>query len=282
MSRFNLLLRPALIAALVGAMSLEFALQPPPPDEELPFDLDRSRGVRISLQIPRPLPDLRDRAFVLCWHTFLGRSDIATDFSPGELGKQLDDLLALGYRFVSLDDLLFGRIEGHRNLVATIDDGHRTVPSVYLQVFASRGIWPALFIYPAVIGATSYSMNDAQLRALSDAGCLVGAHGYYHLFVDARLYRSNRAMFEKEIFKAKDSVEALTSLPVYVYAYPFGALSPITKTEVARAGYAFALAVKPGFVYADQRLNDHYELPRSVVTRDNWKGLYDFLARNAQ
>jgi peptidoglycan/xylan/chitin deacetylase (PgdA/CDA1 family) len=277
--------RPARALALLLSLALASpfarvsALQPPSP---LPaFAEELALGATASFQVPRRLPELGDRALVLCWHSFLGRPDFGTDFSIAELGKQLDALLALGYRFLSLEDLLFGRFEGRLNLVATIDDGHRTVPAAFLKAFQSRGILPAIFVYPAIIGSTSYSMDKAQLRSLRDSGCLIGAHGYYHLYVTEELYRSDRAAFEKEIFTAKAKVETLSALPAYVYAYPFGAFSPITKTEVARAGYAFALAVRGGFVYADQRMNDPYELPRSVVTRDNWSELLAFLSRNA-
>lgn len=244
-------------------------------DEGLSLSLTASYRPRLRL------PDLGDRAFVLCWHTFLGRPEIPTDFSLAELGKQIDALLALGYRFISVEDLLFGRVQGSRNLVATLDDGHRTVLAAYQKVFAIRGIVPALFVYPSVIGSTNYSMDESQLRALRDSGCLIGAHGYHHLYVTEALYRSDRAMFEKEIFGAKTKVATQADFPVYVYAYPYGALSPITKAEVSRAGYAYAFSVKDGFVFADPRLNDPYELPRTVVTRDNWPQVYGFLQRNA-
>jgi len=224
--------------------------------------------------------DLADRAFILCWHSFLGKNSLNTDFSLDELAAQLDALKALGYRFINLDDALFGRIEGCRNLVVTIDDGHRSIAWAYEKVFAERGIKPGLLVYPAVIEASPYFLKSAALRALVDSGCVVGSHGYYHLFVTEKLYKSDKAAFEKEIFKAKTSVEALTGLPSYIYCYPFGAFDQITKEEVARAGYEFALAVKPGFVYADARLNDRYELPRTVVLRDSWEKLVAFLARN--
>jgi peptidoglycan/xylan/chitin deacetylase (PgdA/CDA1 family) len=228
----------------------------------------------------RPL-DLGDRAFVLCWHTFLGVKSLNTDFSLAEVEAQLDALTALGYHFIDLDDALFGRIEGSMNLVATIDDGHRTISTVYAKVFASRGIKPALLVYPAVIGGSPYFLKPEQLRTLADSGLSVGAHGYYHLFVTEKLYKSDRSAFEKEIFKAKTSVEALSGLPAYFYAYPFGAFDQVTKAEVKRAGYDFGLAVKPGFVFADSRLNDPYEIPRTVVLRDGWDALLAFLARNA-
>jgi len=280
----RLVLAIALLLALASMGPAATALQPPSPEPatEPPPSAGRLVALPAAFRPPRQLPGLADRAFILCWHSFLGRSDIPTDFSLEELGAQLDSLRALGYKFISLEDAIFGRIEGRLNLVATIDDGHRTVPQAVAKVFASRRIPAALFIYPAVIGETSYSMEEGQVRALSEAGCLVGAHGYHHLYVNEDLYRKDRATFDQEIFKAKEKVEAMTSYPAYVYAYPFGDFSPITKTEVARAGYAFALAVKPGFVFADPRLNDPYELPRSVVRRDTWEELYRFLERNAE
>jgi len=226
--------------------------------------------------------DFQDRAFILCWHTFLGKESIPTDFTTAEMAAQIDALASLGYRFITMEDLLFGRIKGPLNLVVTIDDGHRTIPSAYEKVLIPRGIVPTIFIYPSVIGTTSFAMNDAAVRELRDGGSLVGAHGYHHLFVNASLYEHDRAAFEDEIFKAKAKVEAITGLPAYVYAYPYGAYSDITLAEVARAGFRFGFAVRRGFVYADSRLNSPYELPRTVVRRDQWEDILAFLERNAR
>ncbi len=226
--------------------------------------------------------DFRDRALILCWHSFLADPKLPTDFSLDALGAQLDALSALGYRFPSLAEALAGRLTGRLNIVVTIDDGHRTVPRAVEKVFAPRGIEPALFIYPAVIGTTSFSMGDAEIRRLVDSGHMVGAHGYHHLYVTEELWKSDRAAFEREIYKAREKTGLITARPVLAYAYPFGAFSPRTKTELSRAGYAFGLAVKPGFVYTVEGYNDELELPRLVVTQDNWKDIYALLARNAQ
>ena len=260
------------------------ALQPPTQYDLIP-DAD---APAISLAAwegglgPRPgTSALADRALILCWHTFLGLASLDTDFSKAEVGTQLDALLALGYRFVDLEDLLSGRVEGRLNLVATMDDGHRSVPEGVEAAFLPRGIRPALFIYPAIIGSIPSAMDDSALHRLQAEGLTVGAHGYHHLFVTEELWKSDRAEFNKEIYKAKDKAEALSRLPVLMYAYPYGAYSPVTTTEVARAGYAWGLAVRQGFVYAEPSLNLPYELPRLVVTRANWKEIYALLERNA-
>ena len=226
--------------------------------------------------------DLSNRAVLLCWHTFLGLDSIDTDFSLNELAAQLDSLIALGYHFVDLVDLLAGRVEGSLNIVATLDDGHRTVPAAVDKVFLPRGIRPAIFIYPAIIGSVPYAMDDAAVKRLSAEGCLIGAHGYHHLYVTADLLKSDPAEFNKEIYKAKYKTEAISGLPVDVYAYPYGAYSPVTVKEIDKAGYSFGIAVKPGYVFSLAALDPPYELPRYVVTRQKWKDIFALLERNAR
>lgn len=262
------------------------ALEPPAP---APTFRDGPRGAPILLagaetgpSLPAPVAGFADRALILCWHTFLGDPSIQTDFSPSELGAQLEALKKLGYRFVDLDDLLAGRVSGSMNLVATIDDGHQSVTKAVESVFLPRGIRPALFIYPSVIGTMPYSMDDAAVRRLEARGCQIGAHGYHHLRVTEALYRSDRALFDKEVYTAKAKTEAISGTPALFYAYPFGVSSPITLSEVERAGYSNAFSVRLGFVYAEASLNSPYDLPRFVVTRDNWPEIYAFLSRNAE
>ena len=84
-----------------------------------------------------------------------------------------------------------------------------------------------------------------------------------------------------EIYKSKARSEALSKSSILAYAYPYGALSPRTMEEVAKAGFAAAFAVRPGFVYADKRLDQLYDLPRLVVLRSSWKEILALLKRNA-
>ena len=222
-----------------------------------------------------------DRALVLCWHTFIGKEGISTDFSLADFGAQLDAIRELGYRFPTVEELLAGRIEGSMNVVVTIDDGHRTVPLALAKVLEPRGIVPTLFVYPSILGTTDFGMNDRVLATLAARGVPVGAHGYHHLFVTETLYKDDPKAFMDEIYKSKFKTEALSGEFVLAYAYPYGALSARTKVEVKKAGFAAGFAVKPGFVYASEALNDEYELPRLVVTHDNWKDILALLSRNA-
>ncbi len=225
--------------------------------------------------------DLSDRVLVLCWHTFLGAPDINTDLSLAKFGAQLDTIKALGYRFITIDRVLAGDISGRMNIAVTIDDGHRTVPRAIERVLVPRGIVPTLFVYPAVLGTTDFSMSDTVLAQLVATGIPVGAHGYHHLYVNEALFRSQPEVFMKEIYKSKARAEGLSGRFVLVYAYPYGSYSPRTEDEVEKAGFAAAFAVKPGFVYANPGLNDTFALPRLVVTHDNWADILQLLQRNA-
>lgn len=225
--------------------------------------------------------DFGDRALVLCWHTFLGKPEFDTDFSLTEFAAQIDAIRALGYSFPTVEDFLAGRISGTKNVIVTIDDGNHSVPQAVQKVLLPRGIVPTLFVYPAVLGTTDFSMTDTQLAALVAEGVPAGAHGYHHLRVTESLYRESPKEFMDEIYKSKAKSEALSKSPILAYAYPYGALSARTETEVDKAGFAAAFAVKPGFVFAKKSLDELYDLPRIVVLRSAWKDIYALLARNA-
>ena len=227
------------------------------------------------------MSDLEDRAIVLCWHTFLGKTRFDTDFSLAEFGAQLDAIRSLGYSFPTVDDFLAGRIKGGRNVIVTIDDGNHSIPAAIDKVLGPRGIVPTLFVYPAVLGTTDFSITDTELAALVARGIPAGAHGYHHLRVTEELYRDSPKDFMREIYKAKDRAEALSRSPILAYAYPYGALSPRTMTEVDKAGYAAGFAVRPGFVFANKELDRLYDLPRIVVLRSAWQDIFALLQRNA-
>lgn len=267
---------------------LAFPIGTAPAPERMPEGFSSSfptpfQSLQVVGQDPRSftIGDFENRALVLCWHTFLGKPQYDTDFSLAEFGAQLDAIKALGYSFRTIDDFLAGNIRGSKNVIVTIDDGNHSVPGAIAKVLRPRGIVPSLFVYPAVLGTTDFSMTDTELAALVAQGIPVGAHGYHHLRVTESLYRYSPKDFMEEIYKAKDRAEALSKSPILAYAYPYGALSPRTETELAKAGYAVGFAVRPGFVFAKSSLDAAYDLPRLVVLRSAWPEIYGLLKRNA-
>lgn len=218
---------------------------------------------------------------VLCYHSFLGKN-FEMDFTPGALNGQLESIRSLGYRFVSFDDILGGRVTGKNNILVTIDDGNISLKKVFDTVLRTNGVKPLLFIYPAVTGRMHYSVTWRDLKYFIRQGASVGAHGYYHMFVSEKLYRKNPRAFYKEIYKPKAKLEQKLGVPVPVFSYPFGIYSGITVETLKKAGYDYAFTLNNGILRTPLADNpDPLRLPRYYVTKPAWKDIYRMLKQRA-
>ncbi|HOD16721.1 MAG TPA: hypothetical protein PKI31_18525, partial [Spirochaetota bacterium] len=84
---------------------------------------------------------------VLCYHTFLDKKKMDPYcFTVGELSSHIAQLKKQGFRFVSIGDVVSGRITGTNNVLVTIDDGNRSVYEAFQKVFKPNGIRPLLGI----------------------------------------------------------------------------------------------------------------------------------------
>lgn len=209
---------------------------------------------------------------VLCYHTFLGKEKLYTDFSPEEFDAQMEAITRLGYRFVSLEDIRRGTVTGSKNILITIDDGNHSIRTIYDSVFVKRGIRPVLFLYPAIIlGKVKYALRQDDLLRYKALGASFGGHGYNHLFVNEKLYQKDPRGFSREIVLCKKRNEEILGVPVTAYAYPFGVFSDITKTTLRNAGYDMAFSLRRSTLKVPlSRNEDTFDLPRWMVTRTSW------------
>jgi len=208
---------------------------------------------------------------VLVYHSFLDKPSLNRDVSLAELARQLDELKAKGYRFVSYADLEAGRVTGDHNILVSIDDGNLSVWKAYQQVFKPRGIRPLLGIYPAIIGKKSYALSWDQLRALSKAGCGIASHGYYHGKLDEAFYRQHPKEFSDEVRLSKQTLERELGLRVTAFVCPYGVTSAPLRQQLKQAGYEAAFVLNWGPVLAPLKLNpDPYRLGRYMYSDRNW------------
>lgn len=206
---------------------------------------------------------------ILCYHTFLGTHTSSMDFSPEEMGIDLDKIASLGYKFVTLDDAIAGKIEGKANIVITIDDGNHSIVEAYQTVFKPRGIQPELFIYPAIIGHDKFALTWEQLKNLTASGCGLGAHGYHHEYLSPTAFKKDERKFLDEIEKPAASFSAHIGSVPRLFAYPFAIGSPQAEAALAKEGYTWAFLgddkVVP--VHFDDASLDRYAVPRTIVYR---------------
>ena len=221
---------------------------------------------------------------VLCYHSFLDKKKMDPFcFTIPELTSQLMQLKKEGFRFVTADDVIGGRITGTKNVLVTVDDGNRSVYDAYQKVFRPMGIRPVLAIYPNIIDRKKYALTWDQLTELANNGCDIAAHGFFHLKINQKLQDSNPKYFHMEIFKSKEVLEEKLKRRVTIFIYPFGLKTDVAVAALKEAGYRYGFTIKMGRIdlplaAGGDRL---YGLPRYMVTRTTWNICFNRIMKNA-
>jgi peptidoglycan/xylan/chitin deacetylase (PgdA/CDA1 family) len=223
----------------------------------------------------------KNLVYILCYHSFLGTINASTDFSPDTFKTHIEDIYKLGYKFVSLEDIKNNRIEGSLNVLITIDDGNRSIRNIY-GLFEEYNIKPVLFIYPAVISRMRYALTYSDLSNYIHKGASIGGHGWFHEKVNMELYLEGENRFKKEIYNPKTHLQNRLNVGVSAYAYPFGIYSDITVEHIEKAGYKFAFTIEPYPLEMPVSDENRFTLPRFMVTKGKWSGIYNELKENSR
>jgi peptidoglycan/xylan/chitin deacetylase (PgdA/CDA1 family) len=205
---------------------------------------------------------------ILCYHTFLGKPKVYTDFSIAEFETHIQTLTQKGYRFRRFSEVRNGSVTGNKNILLVIDDGHRTAYDATVAVLKPRKI-PALFaIYPGIIDTRKFAMTWAQLQTLKSNGHEFASHGYFHEFLNQKLKESRPKDFIKEAHLSKKILEKELKIPIDVYVYPFGICTSVGKELLHAEGYKFAMTIqsRPLGLPLSPTLN-RLEIPRTMMTR---------------
>ena len=207
------------------------------------------------------------QVYVLCYHTFLGKPSIHTDFSVAEFDRQITDLAAAGAKFVTLNDVLSGHINGWRNVLISIDDGNASVRDAYDKVLKPRGIKAVFAIYPGIISARKFALTWEDLRRLESEGNTIIAHGYFHEYLTDKAAAQNPTVFEREIMGSQKRLAEKLNHPVPIFAYPFGITSNAAVREVGTYyRKAFTIEARPLLVPKDLKTQPLL-LPRYMMVK---------------
>jgi peptidoglycan/xylan/chitin deacetylase (PgdA/CDA1 family) len=223
---------------------------------------------------------------VLCYHSFHDRKKMDPFcFTLDELSSHISQLEKEGFKFVSVKDVVYGRITGTKNVLITVDDGNRSVYEAYQKVFRPHGIRPLLAIYPnIIIHKKTYALTWEQLAELANSGCDIAAHGYFHLKINKKLYDKNPDYFKKEIFLSKKVLEEKLNRKIFIFVYPFGLRDDMTIKALKEAGYQYAFTIDKGKINEPVAIGGDkvFELPRYMVTRTSWKYCFNRVMKNAR
>ncbi|MEJ5190164.1 MAG: polysaccharide deacetylase family protein [Breznakiellaceae bacterium] len=221
------------------------------------------------------------KVIILDYHTFLGNGKSSLDFNREELIRQLEQFEKMGFRFVSLDDAIQGKISGWKNLIFTIDDGNHSVPPIVRDVLLPRGIVPVLFISAALTERSQFCFNPSVLKGLYEKGCIIGAHGYTHQYLTKRAFATNSLRSREEIEKPGPLIEQWIGKKPLYFAYPYGRNSPQAKALLSQVGYRYAFLAddKVHPISFDDPNLDPYEVPRTIMYWWNVKKVFAQLGK---
>jgi peptidoglycan/xylan/chitin deacetylase (PgdA/CDA1 family) len=213
-------------------------------------------------------------ATILCYHIVESPQDSRMEISREVFQQQMRYLAMTGYTVVPLRDI-YEYVAGKRaslpkNPIAiTIDDGWR---STYTEAFPElkRRHFPfTVFIYPRIIGQTSYALTWRQVREMAGAGVDIESHSYSHPFLTQRHHatlddKQYAEWLQHELIESKRVIERETGRPVSFLAYPYGDYDHYLTALVAKAGYDAGLTCDYGRVV---RGNNPFRMRRVVIDK---------------
>ncbi|MEJ8755647.1 polysaccharide deacetylase family protein [Pontibacter sp. H259] len=169
----------------------------------------------------------RKQVPILCYHQL--RNWRASDSKSAKtyiveeenFREQIKMLADSGYQTILPDQLhdylVYGRPLPEKPIMLTFDDtnlDHFTVAAPELEKYGFRGVF---FIMTVSLGRPNY-MQKTQVKALSDAGHIIGSHTWDHQNVKKYTPQD----WVTQIGKPVKQLEQITGKPVLYFAYPFG------------------------------------------------------------
>jgi len=166
----------------------------------------------------------------------------------------LTGLLQAGFQpvsFVEVDAALSGLRDVPRGcVVLSFDDALASQLRNAVPVMAEMHVPGLFFVMPAFRDGRHQYLDAAGIRALHDAGHIVGAHTCNHPSLTLLSWIAMEAELD-----CRHQVEAIVGVPVRYLAYPNGAVNQTVLAATAEAGYRAAFTTRASAVLrADQPL----------------------------
>jgi peptidoglycan/xylan/chitin deacetylase (PgdA/CDA1 family) len=193
--------------------------------------------------------------------------------TPARFERQLELLRRLGYRVISLGEVL-GRWMARsapvpeRSVVLTFDDGYRDCVDHAVPILTARGLSATFFLVTGDMGRPGrwlsressplYLMGWDSAHDLLQSGFSVGSHTVTH----ASLLELSPSRVDQELRRSKEDLEDKLGVLVEDFSYPFGIATSEIINATQAAGYRSA--VTTAVALADRSMGRFF-LPRVPV-----------------
>jgi peptidoglycan/xylan/chitin deacetylase (PgdA/CDA1 family) len=228
--------------------------------------LDGPRSALLRLPTRRATPE----AVVLGYHDVVATDAEASGMtvSAAQLDAQLRTLTRLGLSIVPLEELV-DRLETRRPCDAmaaiTFDDALVGVHRFALDVLARHEASATIFVVTDHLGVeppwwpgSARTLTEAELGELVDAGHRLGSHTRSH----RSLPSLDHDELVAELTDSRRQLQAWTSHPVDILAYPSGHHDPTVRAAATDAGYRAAFTFLNGRIDGSE---DLWKLPRLTM-----------------
>jgi len=226
-------------------------------------------SVPIAFGATKPWPS---DAVVLCYHVVESPADTVFTISREAFRQQMNYLSTAGFNVVPLAHV-YEYVEGKRKslpenpVVITIDDGWRCTYTEFYPVLKKYGFPFTAFIYPKIIGQTSYALNWNQIEEMAEEGVDIQSHSLSHPFLTQRRQSSMGGdhymeWLGAELAESRRLLEKKTGKKVKYLAYPYGDYDSRVAEASKNAGYDGALTCDFGEV---RKGSDPYRMKRVVI-----------------
>ena len=192
---------------------------------------------------------------VLAYHKIVSFELGGTWMPPRRFRRQIDGLLAEGWRFIdeaSFLDLLDGlREPAEREILLTFDDGYRDLLHTAPFLF-DRGVPALVFLVSdfagrenswelGLPGRRARHLDWAEIADLSAANVSFGSHGRTH----RDLTRLDASELDGELAGSKRAIEDRIGRAIRTFSFPYGRVGARERNAAREAGYEAAFTLYP-------------------------------------
>jgi peptidoglycan/xylan/chitin deacetylase (PgdA/CDA1 family) len=147
--------------------------------------------------------------------------------------------------FATVDAKMSGIADLPRGcVVLSFDDALASQLRNALPVLSELNVTGMFFVMPGFQDGVHQYMSDAGIRALQDAGQIVGSHTCHHATLPLLL----PAPMMAELADCKRQIENIIGVPVRYLAYPNGAVNQPVVAAAAQAGFRAAFTTRASAV----------------------------------
>lgn len=189
--------------------------------------------------------DVVTRNRVLVYHKVDKKVELGlTRVVPSQFKRQVEHLIARGYKLVTLSDLLSKYDSDSSAIAITFDNGYKDVYEFAFPILKQYGAVVTVFVISSYIGKYNLwdsnlgwirfqHLNENEIGDLISEGWEIGSHGVIHCCLNGVL----REKLEYEVRESKRYIEDIFDITVSYFSSPFGKMAPEILRTVLKVGY---------------------------------------------